>query len=65
MIKDTLQKKKPLQDSDKIVESLIALRDELHSKITNQPNQQDCDRRMAFFKINSCLYSEYPAKRKQ
>jgi len=45
--------RKVLQPNDKIVESLLRLKGELWEK-------QDDQLREVFFKINSCLYSEYP-----
>lgn len=47
---------KPLQQSDKVVESLIALRDEL----ADDEWSRLVDRREMLFKINSCLYDVYP-----
>lgn len=64
MIEDTLlNPRKTLKPADDIVKSLMNLRDELDSKITNQPDAADCERRLAFWKINSCLYSGYPTKK--
>jgi hypothetical protein len=61
IMKDTLPNpRKQLKPSDEVVQSLMNLRDELNSKITNLPTAQDCERRQACWKINSCLYSGYP-----
>jgi hypothetical protein len=49
--------KKSLQPADKVVQSLIALRDEL---FTQEPIS--VHEKILFFKINSCLYREYPHK---
>lgn len=55
-VRDTIQTKKTLQPSEKVVESLLKLRDELWSK------RKDLDHgaRNVVFKINSCLYAKYP-----
>ena len=47
------EKCKSLQPSDDIVTSLIALRDELWADKDDRLN-------VVFWKINSCLYSQYP-----
>lgn len=56
-VKDSinLPNMKPLRQSDDIVASLIALRDELW----REKNDKDA---VAFLKINSCLYRGYPTK---
>lgn len=46
---------KPLQPTDKIVMSLLNLRNEILENGTD-----DATRREYLFKINSCLYREYP-----
>lgn len=51
--KDTLGAGKTLQHSDAIVQSLIALRDELW-RANNRSHDE------VYFKINSCLYRKYP-----
>jgi hypothetical protein len=47
--------KKELQNSDKVVESLQNLRDELWDR-----QDQSTIAREIFFKINSCLFGSYP-----
>jgi hypothetical protein len=47
---------KELQKADRVVESLIALRDEL----ADDEWSHLVDRREMLFKINSCLYDVYP-----
>jgi len=49
------QRVKELQERDQIVESLINLREELSKN-------SDTRSREIMFKINSCLFSEYPHK---
>ena len=44
---------KPVQPAEKVVESLMNLREELLG-------QDDLKSREIVFKINSCLFSEYP-----
>jgi hypothetical protein len=53
--KDTIVTSKKLSESDTIVTSLIALRDELFAR-----DLVDWD---VIFKINSCLYATYPHAR--
>ncbi len=57
MIKDSIITDKQLQDPEKIVESLLRLRDEFYARgsFASHPD--------AVFKINSCLYSRYPHDR--
>ena len=50
MIIDTVNGPKQLRESDKIVESLIKLRDEVGNRSAKE----------MYFKINSCLYTGYP-----
>jgi hypothetical protein len=45
---------KTLQPDNKIVKSLLNLRDELYLR------SNDASSAEIFFKINSCLYKEYP-----
>ncbi len=45
---------KPLQPLYRIVDSLLALKDELEGK-THDASLREC-----LFKINSCLYEKYP-----
>ena len=52
--------KKELQNSDKIVESLQNLRDELWKQ-----QDQSAIAREVFFKINSCLFDSYPVERQK
>ena len=47
---------KELQQADKVVQSLIALRDEL----ADDEFSYFVDRKEILFKINSCLYEVYP-----
>lgn len=63
MIKDTIDPKvwpdtKPLRPADDIATSLIALRDELWER-------KHPELREVFWKINSCLYREYPRRPKR
>lgn len=53
---DTLGSK-ALQPADKVVESLLRLRDELYKR------PDDAIANEIFFKINSCLYGEYPHRK--
>lgn len=45
---------KEIQNGNKVVKSLLALKDELEN------NHRGGEIREILFKINSCLYSEYP-----
>ena len=50
-VKDTIKTTKQIQDLELVVESLLNLRDELFE---NQSSSE------LFYKINSCLYKQYP-----
>lgn len=50
------QKRKILQPCEKIVQSLLALREELYDRAESG----DSELEEARLKINSCLYAEYP-----
>ena len=50
-------KKKKLRPSKKIIQSLISLRNELYLDGSDTPQE-----RIVLWKINSCLYGDYPTK---
>ena len=51
-----LVNKKPLRPDSRIVQSLLNLKSEL------EPQEWDPSTRVLLFKINSCLYDEYPPR---
>lgn len=56
---------KIIQDPEKIVESLLNLSKELWEQAQRNNGQISSDSQIIAFKINSCLYDEYPHTFKQ
>ena len=54
---------KLLQPNEQIVKSLLALQDELVSQQKEDRNRLSTDELAILYKINSCLFSEYPHNR--